>query len=708
MSYQPGDILGGKYKIVEAIGGGAMGMLYKAENTAIQKFVAIKVMQGDFAHNEEYQHRFMREAQAAASLEHFNICTIMDYDVTEKGDAYIVMELLSGEPLSARIKRQGKLDPLSACLIMRQLMCALNCAHSKGIVHRDIKPDNVFLIRNEDRDDFVKLIDFGVAHIEHPKTVDIKPLTQSGQIYGTPQYLSPEQAEGEPIDFRSDLYASGIILYEMLVGKPPFDAKSCLDLLVKQVKEPAPHLPNTNSPYDRLDAIIQKLLAKKPEDRFNSALDVNPLLDEIILILSATPEMQSANFSAISGSLATNLQMMMASHASLAIAPINESKQARTSRLLITLIVVVSLILAGVIAFIGVKNHNKKIAEAQAIAEASRMIERVIGSMEGAEEILTEAEKMALMDDEKDANPEAAEGEVEAVPEEPVIPPPEPYIIDEDFGVASDAVLAENTRLFVASDAFFNSKYATALAILDKVKSDYWNHPNFVRLYLLSAHAAKKTAETHDAFAHLLAIEPRAIFNPAVKEVAEALFDDDENIEALGNAIVDQQGAQSKIAIAWLIIRSDYDHNEQRLNRMIDVYDRLNNVFTSETGEKTETPQWMIRSVNVWRLDKKECQRRLALLTQLEQMKVSKEEVYQNVLIPLSKYDSKECMVSRKRANCNACLREWLEEVVSGYEANAQQADNPAEPAAEPQAEPKADSGKKQPSAQAKDAGSPE
>ena len=363
MSYQPGDILGGKYKIVEAIGGGAMGMLYKAENIAIQKYVAIKVMQGDFAHNEEYQHRFMREAQAAASLDHFNICTIMDYDVTDKGDAYIVMELLSGEPLSERIKRQGKLDPLSACLIMRQLMSALNCAHSKGIVHRDIKPDNVFLIHNEDRDDFVKLIDFGVAHIEHPKSVDIKPLTQSGQIYGTPQYLSPEQAEGEPVDFRSDLYASGIIFYEMLIGNPPFDAKSCLDLLVKQVKEPAPHLTNDIAQYEALDRIIQKLLAKKPEDRFGSATEVNPLLDEIILMLSAGPDMQSANFSAISGSLATNLQMMMASHASLAASsPIN-AKQAHTSKLLISLIVIVSLVLVGTLGYVGLKKHRQQIDE---------------------------------------------------------------------------------------------------------------------------------------------------------------------------------------------------------------------------------------------------------------------------------------------------------------------------------------------------------
>ena len=271
MNYQPGDILGGKYKILGMLGGGAMGKLYKAENITIQKHVAIKVMQGDFAQNEEYQQRFMREAQAAASLEHFNICTIMDYDMTEKGDAYIVMELLSGEPLSDRIKRLGTLDPMSACLIMRQLLSALGCAHAKGIVHRDIKPDNVFLVHHEDRDDFVKLIDFGVAHIEQPQIVEgSKPLTQSGQIYGTPQYLSPEQAEGSPIDYRADLYATGIILYEMLVGTPPFEGKSFLDLLVKQVREPAPHLPSTIVQSDRLDEIIQKLLAKNPDDRPSS------------------------------------------------------------------------------------------------------------------------------------------------------------------------------------------------------------------------------------------------------------------------------------------------------------------------------------------------------------------------------------------------------------------------------------------------------
>ncbi len=653
MNYQPGDILGGKYKILGMLGGGAMGKLYKAENITIQKHVAIKVMQGDFAQNEEYQQRFMREAQAAASLEHFNICTIMDYDMTEKGDAYIVMELLSGEPLSDRIKRLGTLDPMSACLIMRQLLSALGCAHAKGIVHRDIKPDNVFLVHHEDRDDFVKLIDFGVAHIEQPQIVEgSKPLTQSGQIYGTPQYLSPEQAEGSPIDYRADLYATGIILYEMLVGTPPFEGKSFLDLLVKQVREPAPHLPSTIVQSDRLDEIIQKLLAKNPDDRYGSAQEVITHLDEIILLLSAETPLASASFAALSGSLAANLQKLNSQ--------VNSAqKQSQPNKVIVALIIVCVLILAGVLAMQILKNAQPEEPIAEEVPEQAPA-EAV--DEEPLEE-LSEAEALALQD------PDPAEGgEDGAEPLKPEIPPPEPYVTDEAFGIASDAVLSENTKLYVASEAFFNKKYATALAILGKVKDDYWNHPNFVRLYLISASSAQKPKEAAESLAHLLAIEPLAVFNPAVKEVAENMFDDDDNVEALGNEIVNQQGAHSKTAMAWLIIRSDYDRNESRLNRMIDVYDRLNNVHTDENGQKTETPAWMMRSVNVWRLDKKECQRRLALLTQLEQMKGSKDNVYQNVLVPLHNMDSKECMVSRKRANCNACLREWLDEVVSEYE----------------------------------------
>ena len=659
MNYQPGDILGGKYKILGMLGGGAMGKLYKAENITIQKHVAIKVMQGDFAQNEEYQQRFMREAQAAASLEHFNICTIMDYDMTEKGDAYIVMELLSGEPLSDRIKRLGTLDPMSACLIMRQLLSALGCAHAKGIVHRDIKPDNVFLVHHEDRDDFVKLIDFGVAHIEQPQIVEgSKPLTQSGQIYGTPQYLSPEQAEGSPVDYRADLYATGIILYEMLVGTPPFEGKSFLDLLVKQVREPAPHLPSTIVQSDLLDAIIQKLLAKNPDDRFSSAQDVISHLDEVIVLLSAETPLASASFAALSGSLAANLQKLTSQ---VNAAP----KQSQPNKVIVALIIVCVLILAGFL----VMQLVKKAAPEEPIAEEVTDPAPAEPVVEEPVEELSEAEALALQD------PEPQEGaEAGAEPAKPEIPPPEPYIIDEAFGIGSDAVLSENTKLYVASEAYFNKKYATALAILGKVKDDYWNHPNFVRLYLISASAAQKPKESAEALAHLLAIEPMAIFNPAVKEVAEKLFDDDDNVESLGNEIVNQQGAHSKTAMAWLIIRSDYDRNESRLNRMIDVYDRLNNVHTDENGQKTETPAWMMRSVNVWRLDKKECQRRLGLLTQLEQMKGSRDDVYQNVLLPLHGMDSKECMVSRKRANCNACLREWLDEVVSAYEGTVPRA----------------------------------
>ena len=288
MNYEPGVILAGKYKIVSELGGGAMGKLYKAENISLHKEVAIKIMQGGFAGSEEYRVRFMREATAAASLNHFNICTVLDYDVGEDGSAYIVMEYLVGETLAARIRRVGVLPPLSACIIMRQLINALACAHQKGIVHRDVKPDNIFLVPHDGRDDFVKLIDFGVAHIEHPITGEDAHLTQSGQVYGTPQYISPEQANGIAVDYRADLYAAGIIFYEMLVGTPPFQGKSSIALLIKQVNEPAPHLPESLVQSDRLDAIIQRLLEKDPENRFSSSAEITARIDEVIMLLTST------------------------------------------------------------------------------------------------------------------------------------------------------------------------------------------------------------------------------------------------------------------------------------------------------------------------------------------------------------------------------------------------------------------------------------
>lgn len=637
MNYEPGVILGDKYQILEPLGGGAMGKLYKAENISMHKFVAIKVMQGNFARNEEYQQRFIREARSAASLDHINICSMIDYDMTDDGDAYLVMELLSGETLADRIKRCGTLSPLSACLIMRQLMSALSCAHSKGIVHRDIKPDNVFLIRHEDRDDFVKLIDFGVAHIENPEALEVKPLTQSGMVYGTPHYLSPEQANGVAIDYRADLYAAGIIFYEMLVGKTPFDASTYLDLLIKQAREPAPHLPKTIANSQVLDEIVQRLLQKKPEDRYSSAAEVMSVLDNTIVMFTGDePGTSSASLGAFSGSVSLSLRKSLISSQTASPSLMNHEGKLSNKKLYIFL-TLGFIAVAGIISAVVVFSRDSQPAPAPEPVKSEPQIVYI--------------EKPV---------------EVPEIPNDNLTP--EAYnTSDKYFRVSTDPVLAAESKLVFASEAYSHQEYESAFNAINEVKDAHWDYPNFLRLYLMSSASAGKKNEAFEAFAHLVALEPLASLNPAVNSIVSEYFDDETDAENLGNIIVQKQGLHSKTAISWLIIRSDYDGSEARLNRMIDVFDRLSNIRSEETGQIEETPLWMIRSVNIWRLGKKECSRRQTLLEQLSQMTTNQDEIYRNILIPLNNSQSKNCIRRRNAADCNSCLRPWLTETVNGY-----------------------------------------
>ena len=187
MSYTPGDILKDKYVIKEVLGQGSMGEVYRAEHVTIHRQFAIKLMHVHIAEKADSLVRFRREASAAAQLEHPHICQVIDFDSTENGDFYLVMEFLKGETLRDRLKRNGTIEIRSIFHIMDDLLCALECAHASGIVHRDVKPENIALINQEERDDYVKLIDFGIAHADKPIDND-GTLTQAGQFYGTPQY----------------------------------------------------------------------------------------------------------------------------------------------------------------------------------------------------------------------------------------------------------------------------------------------------------------------------------------------------------------------------------------------------------------------------------------------------------------------------------------------------------------------------------------
>ncbi len=258
-----GEYIGQRYRVIGVVGRGGMASVYLAEDTTLSRQVAIKVLHSRFAQDEKFVERFRREAKAAAGLNHPNIVSV--YDWGRLGDQnYIVMEYVQGETLRERIRRHGRLDGEHAVAIALELLAAIAAAHARGVVHRDVKSQNI-LIDGEGR---VKVTDFGIAQAGDPS------MTEAGSILGTAQYLAPEQARGEPVDERSDLYSVGVVLYEMLTGSVPFRGDSAVTVALKHVNE-APPEPATlvpGLPY-ALNQVVLKALAKDPDLRYASAAE---------------------------------------------------------------------------------------------------------------------------------------------------------------------------------------------------------------------------------------------------------------------------------------------------------------------------------------------------------------------------------------------------------------------------------------------------
>ncbi len=272
-----GTLLSDRYQIDAFLGAGAMGKVYRAEHVLMKKTVALKVLHPEMMQNAEVVKRFQLEAQAAGNIRHPNVCTATDFGLTEQGESFLVMEYLEGETLQSTIQAYGRLTPLRAIHIAQQICSALEQAHNEGIVHRDLKPENIMLIESEGDPDYVKIMDFGIASVRMEKGSsedNTTRLTQAGMVYGTPHYMSPEQVVGADIDHRVDLYSVGVVLFEMLTGKLPFDSDSLVRLMGMHITEAAP-APSSVCPEAALpaalDALVLKLLAKAPEDRPQSA-----------------------------------------------------------------------------------------------------------------------------------------------------------------------------------------------------------------------------------------------------------------------------------------------------------------------------------------------------------------------------------------------------------------------------------------------------
>ena len=269
----PGDIIADRYRVVEHIGSGAMGKVYRAEHVQISKVMAIKLLHPELEQNPENVTRFHREAEAASRLNHPNTVHVFDFGRTESGSLYLVMEYVHGDDLAKILDHEGALPFGRVAYLCAQVAGSVADAHAAGIIHRDLKPENIVI--TEDRDgERAKVLDFGLAKL-FEGTLEMQ-ITGSGTIVGTPYYMSPEQIQGHELDGRSDVYAMGAIMYECLVGKPPFEAPNHVGILSKHLSE-VPLPPSARSPRPvpaEADEIIMRCLEKDPARRYQSAEDL--------------------------------------------------------------------------------------------------------------------------------------------------------------------------------------------------------------------------------------------------------------------------------------------------------------------------------------------------------------------------------------------------------------------------------------------------
>jgi serine/threonine-protein kinase len=297
-----GRVVDERYRIVEMLGEGGMGAVFVAEHLRLRKQVAFKTIRAEFAAHTQAEARFEREALATGRLDHPHVASAIDYGPLPEGGFYLVTQLVRGESLSKRLEA-GPLPWPQVCLLGSQIADALAAAHALGIVHRDLKPDNILLERRRDGALHVRVVDFGIARVsgEQATIADVaQPLTRMGAVIGTPGYMPPEQGTGQQVDFRADLYALGVVLWESFTGQQLWQGDTLVELLTRQLGRPAPSL-RADVP-EAMAVMIERLLARAPAERPGSALEVRDELRRLVFGNEVSIPPAASASAALSGS----------------------------------------------------------------------------------------------------------------------------------------------------------------------------------------------------------------------------------------------------------------------------------------------------------------------------------------------------------------------------------------------------------------------
>ena len=315
-----GRMVAGRFRIVKKLGDGGMGEVFSAEQLPMGRIVALKILRHTLSDDPHQVERFKREAQAASRLKHQNTIIVHDFGQDEDGTLFIAMELLEGDPLSELIEHEGRLPPVRAAAILAQACLSLDEAHKQGVIHRDLKPENIFITNRTGQADFVKVLDFGIAKVREASDGEkLATITRDGAIFGTPQYMAPEQIKGEDLDARADIYALGVILYQLISGHLPFVASTVVEMLTKHLTTQPKPITTESPTVSRLEAVALRALSK---DRDQRHPDARAFLQDLV---DALPEANLVSMTGMVPTAKVELEPTVAMAAVPRVPPMNKA-----------------------------------------------------------------------------------------------------------------------------------------------------------------------------------------------------------------------------------------------------------------------------------------------------------------------------------------------------------------------------------------------